>query len=817
MKYHLKIACLCSLLAGIATFSPRQDAGASTIQSQQSPNPPNQSGGAQTGKKQVRYFEAKDVRTLAIGAPVEREISGADRHVYKLSLRAGDYVEASVQHKGINAIALLHGSDGKILQDFVDPVYENRTRTILFIAKSDSDYSIVIRPRFKDSPAGRYVLTLEAVRPADETDQTRVRAWNITEDANRTMRKAYVISREDAEKITGKLEGALKLWRQLDDNLEAGKIFMSLGRLNYLTGEYAKALEFYEKSLPIFPRTPEGAGDAASSLNNIASIYLELGETRKALETYLKTPELKQEEGRSRAITLDNIGYVYRLLGEYQSAMEYHQQALASFRALRQHRDEAAALNNLAWLWEDIGDPEKAVEYTLQALALIKGDRFQETEASYLSNAGNFHFLMGDYQQALEYANQSLALSRSINHRGAEAGGLHLLCKVYHSLGEFDKASDACNRALVMNQDGGRPINKAELLTALSLVYERTGKRQKAIESCEAALAIYRTVGDPTGELTTLHALGRYALEGGDIVSARNHIERAIEMAESLRVKAGSHELRSLYMAGRQEIYENYIDLLMEMHERETGKGYEWAALQVSERAHARSLLDLLAEGRARIRQGAAPGLLEKERGLLERLNAKDAALEKLRSDERTKSQAESVANEINDLTTQLQLVEARIRSSSPRYAALTQPKPLGAAEIQQLLDEDTVLLEYSLGEKRSWMWAVTRDSISSHKLPPRAEIDAAARNIYELLTARQSEKETNEEERLKRIAEADDKLQLDAAALGQMLLGPISMRLQQEWKGKRLAVVSTGALEYVPFGALTLPEAEGQRDGEAE
>jgi CHAT domain-containing protein len=286
-------------------------------------------------------------------------------------------------------------------------------------------------------------------------------------------------------------------------------------------------------------------------------------------------------------------------------------------------------------------------------------------------------------------------------------------------------------------------------------------------------------------------------------------------MAESLRVKAGSHELRSLYMAGRQEIYENYIDLLMEMHERETGKGYEWAALQVSERARARSLLDLLAEGRARIRQGADPALLEKERGLLERLNAKDAALKKLRSDERTKSQAESVANEINDLTTQLQLVEARIRSSSPRYAALTRPKPLGSAEIQQLLDEDTVLLEYSLGEQRSWLWAVTRDSISSHKLPPRAEIDAAARNIYELLTARQSKKDTNEEDRLKRIAEADDKLRPEAAALGQTLLGPISMRLQQEWKGKRLAVVATGALEYIPFGALTLPETEGQRDGE--
>src|SRR4029450_11655966 len=42
----------------------------------------------------------------------------------------------------------------------------------------------------------------------------------------------------------------------------------------------------------------------------------------------------------------------------------------------------------------------------------------------------------------------------------------------------------------------------------------------------------------------------------------------------------------------------------------------------------------------------------------------------------------------------------------------------------------------------------------------------------------------------------------------------PISARLRQEWKGKRLAIVASGALEYVPFAALPLPEMEGQSDG---
>jgi len=46
-------------------------------------------------------------------------------------------------------------------------------------------------------------------------------------------------------------------------------------------------------------------------------------------------------------------------------------------------------------------------------------------------------------------------------------------------------------------------------------------------------------------------------------------------------------------------------------------------------------------------------------------------------------------------------------------------------------------LLEYSLGEERSYLWAVTKNSFSSYELPSRAVIEAAARRCYELLTAR--------------------------------------------------------------------------------
>jgi CHAT domain-containing protein len=134
----------------------------------------------------------------------------------------------------------------------------------------------------------------------------------------------------------------------------------------------------------------------------------------------------------------------------------------------------------------------------------------------------------------------------------------------------------------------------------------------------------------------------------------------------------------------------------------------------------------------------------------------------------------------------------------------LTQPAPLGLSEIQNAVtDDSTLLLEYSLGEERSYLWAVTATSFSSYELPPRAEIEAAVRRCYELLTARnQYVKFETADEKRERVRQADAEYPNAATVLSQMLLGPVAAQL----RGKRLLVVPDGALEYLPFAALTVP-----------
>jgi CHAT domain-containing protein len=176
---------------------------------------------------------------------------------------------------------------------------------------------------------------------------------------------------------------------------------------------------------------------------------------------------------------------------------------------------------------------------------------------------------------------------------------------------------------------------------------------------------------------------------------------------------------------------------------------------------------------------------------LQQKLNAAAERQTRLLSGKYTDELATRLQKEIDALTAEYQQVEAQIRRNSPRYAALMQPVPLTVREIQRnLLDADTVLLEYALGEERSYLWAVTTTSVNSYELPKRAEIETVARRVYELLGDGKQWTQSN-----------DVNIQYAKAAgqLSKMLLDPVAGQL----KGKRLVIVSDGALQYVPFGAL--------------
>jgi CHAT domain-containing protein len=193
--------------------------------------------------------------------------------------------------------------------------------------------------------------------------------------------------------------------------------------------------------------------------------------------------------------------------------------------------------------------------------------------------------------------------------------------------------------------------------------------------------------------------------------------------------------------------------------------------------------------------------LLERERSLRQLLDAETERQARLPSAEHTGQDAKQINKEVKQWLAQYQEVKAQIRLKSPGYAALTQPSPLTLKEIQQeVLDADTLLLEYALGEEHSYLWAVTHDSMVTFQLPKRAEIEKAAQRVYDLLSVDNQQKRhtSNYTESL--------------SALSRIVLGPVAAHLEK----KRLLIVPHGTLSYIPFAALPVPAVQKPADANA-
>jgi CHAT domain-containing protein/uncharacterized protein HemY len=598
---------------------------------------------------------------------------------------------------------------------------------------------------------------------------------------------------------------ALPLARAIKNHFIEARILAALGPVLHQLGQTQKALETLDELLSLARTTGDMDGEAVAH-NNIGLIYISLGRLREAIQHYSQTLSLLEVTGDrfGRATTLNNIGNAYARMGEFQKALELLVQGLDLKRLIGDRRGESANLGSIGHLYVKLEDYPKAREYYEQALALSRTIGNRDTEAAALNNLGAIHTKLEDWQKGRTYFDQALALMVQLGNRSGEAAALTGLGSVHSHLGERQTALNYYDKALTIRQALGDQYGEAYALSALGSVYGQLGNQPKALQYLHQALSLARSTGDRLVEASTLYESAQIERGRGNNAEARSQIESALDTVESTRTKVSLSDVRSIYFAARQSYYDFYIDLLMQLYESEKKPEHLADALRANERRTARNLLDSLTEARADIRSGIPPELLERERRWRQDLNAKADQQVRLLNRKHTAEQAAALAKEIEALTTEYEQMLAQIRQASPRYAALTQPRPLNLKQIQsEVLDSDTLLLEYSLGETRSYLWAVTPTSITAYELPKRADVEALARRAYKALTARnKTVRFEKQDKRQLRIADADAEYLRAAEVLSQVILGPVMKQLER----KRLLIVCEGALMYVPFGALPIP-----------
>jgi CHAT domain-containing protein/Tfp pilus assembly protein PilF len=555
---------------------------------------------------------------------------------------------------------------------------------------------------------------------------------------------------------------------------------------------YRAAIAQWEQALAIYRELgSDSADNTAKTLIWIGSAYEALGQPQQALEHYQQALRVRREIGDRPgvALALNNVGSAYYTLGQFQQALDHFEQALSAYRELGDRASMAPTLNNIGNIYSILGQPQRALDYFEQTLAIVRESENRPGEAITLVSLGVAHLKLEQFQQALKYYEQALPIFRDIGHFAGVATALHNIGGIYDKLGQPQRVLESYEQALPIFRKIGDRVGIATTLTGLGRAYDRLGQSQQAIDYHQQALSIHRQVGDRSTEAVTLYNLAVAHRNLGNFDEAIESIEATLDIVETLRSDIASPELRTSYFATLQNYYSFYIDLLMELHRQQPDAGYDALAFHASERTRARSLIELLAEANVNIRRGIPPELTERENTLRQQLNA--AALQRQalwRGGEPDRSAIAAIDRQIQQLETELQQVEADIRQTSPEAAALKYPEPLTLEEVQrQVVDEETVLLQYFLGKDRSFVWVVTSDDLTSVELPGREQITRLTTKVRRTITDRIARRR---------------QLTIAASALADAILAPVADRLA----GKRLLVVADGILQTIPFSVLATP-----------
>ncbi|HEV2835109.1 MAG TPA: CHAT domain-containing tetratricopeptide repeat protein, partial [Pyrinomonadaceae bacterium] len=555
--------------------------------------------------------------------------------------------------------------------------------------------------------------------------------------------------------------------------------------------------------------------------NELGDLYLRQGQYDVALDNYQKALEgflnFEKKDIVNAAVGLGDDKYNANLMlakiGDVNFRLGKADEARAAYGRMVVKKPESAAAKvgrrfgglsaiagGISTGRVSVAAPTGGVTTLLEAKKELDEYRVSIVYSSYELGMGRLDYANGDFESArkhfenaLEAAGSSLAAIASLGQvRRFRAASRTSLGDVALRTGKFKDATKYYNDAKKGAQDDKRldlmwPAQRGLGRSLwLQAVQEKDPKKTTALR--EQALTNYRE------SLATIETLRQGSLRADE--SRTTFLATIKDVFEEAATANAAMALFTNASAGAPL----------------SGKALEYAseAFRISEQSRARSLLDLLSETNAAITEGVPAELLKRKQDNLDRQQEIADILTGISvSTDELKSKPAELDAELEKLQTEYEEIENQIRTASPRYASLTSNKPLTLAEVQQnVLDDQTVLVEYALQNEDSYLFAVSKSAVSLFKLPSRGTVDKLATDLRAQLIPSKLQRrivgiDVAEANRGLGIASSapEDAAPFVAAsnALYKVVLEPAAGMIGE----KRLMVVADGALNYVPFEVL--------------
>jgi CHAT domain-containing protein len=437
----------------------------------------------------------------------------------------------------------------------------------------------------------------------------------------------------------------------------------------------------------------------------------------------------------------------------------------------------------------ELNQPESAERLYERSLAFARshGDSFLESDS--LLNLGNESLAEGRYDEAIDRSEAAYQVANAIDARILELVTQGNIGWAYYRLGDSDKALDLFLKAEKRASELSDFDDQGAWLMDAGYVYMGAGNVELAGRSLRQALEIEQRVNSKENVYNALRALARLALQTGDLANASQYAQRAVEIARQDR-----NHLDELYPTlvqgqiaarrGNTGVAENAFQQVE--HDKICPVFLKWEA----EHSLARLYEDEQRPDSAGREYRAALATFEAAR---DTVRHEDSQLSFLTNASRIYD------DYVHFLATRGKTDDAlrwadhsRARTLAEGLGLLakgayTGPPPLNPQQIARRAGG--AVLFYWLGEKQSYLWAITPQKTNWFALPAGAEINAAVERYRKALAGPQDV-----------LASADP----DGRGLYLTLVAPARALLKKDAK---IFIIPDGSLNNLNFETLLASE----------
>ena len=557
---------------------------------------------------------------------------------------------------------------------------------------------------------------------------------------------------------------ALNLCEPLSERAQADAL-EARGEALDSAGEHSKSAECFKHAAELFATAKDDNGQAQALLQ-LAYALFSGGERAQGLQAAGQALRLwsSTENHLGVAQVRAALGIFSATTSEFETAQCNYRLARPLFHEIGDRDEEAAVLNGLGYVNRELGDRQKSLEYYRNARMAFASvhDLLGEHEA--ITGMGKAFAAMQAYQKLLPLYQEEFRLGRQAKNPVLVASSLADIASAYQAVKQYATAERFYGRSMEAYRAAEHLYGEGDILIRIGQLQAAQSRYSEAIASLERANQLKVGTGQLEEVAKVQYELASIYRRLNRLDDALSAIERSIDIIEKQRITISHFDSRASYFSAVHRYYALYVQLLMLSHRKDPGLGFAEKAFNVSEKSKVRSLLDLLT---ASSQDAPCDELLDRQ------LNIGPTA-------EGRAAVAETVLPKTAPILT-LKQVQAEIEG------------------------DDAVLLEYVLGDDKSYLWVIDQHRVDSYELPQADRIRKQVESFRKtLVPSRLMERDSviDYQEKVRKQAQA---YRVYARQLSNILLGPIA-----RVRAKRVLIVPDGSLQYLPFAALPLPAAGG-------